>query len=227
MDFPMYDAISNAFKEPEGWSNGLARFYMLLSQDFIYHKPDSLLIFCDNHDLNRYYQTLDHNFNRYKLGLAFLFTSRGIPQVYYGTEILMDGDKGKGDGNIRKDFPGGWPGDTKSAFEESGRTPEQNEAYQYVSNLLKWRKGNQAVQYGKLIHFIPENGMYVYFRTLNHQTVMVILNNKNENQELTTERFSEILSGYTSGKEVITGQPIDSLTKINVPAKSPMIIELR
>jgi len=226
-DFPMYDAISNAFKEKEGWSEGLSKLYLLLTQDFLYPRADSLVTFCDNHDLNRYYQTLDHDYNRYKMGLAFLLTTRGIPQIYYGTEILMDGDKGKGDGNIRKDFPGGWPGDKQSAFEASGRTAEQNDAYQFLSTLLKWRKGNMAVQHGKLTHFIPENGIYVYFRTTNHQSVMVILNNNEGTQELNTSRFSELLSGYKSGKEVISGQILETLDKINVPAKTAMIIDLK
>jgi glycosidase len=227
-DFPMYNAISAAFNENEGWSEGLAKLYYILAQDFVYNDPSHLLIFPDNHDLNRYYENMGKDLRKYKMGLAFLLTTRGIPQIYYGTEILMDGKEHEGHGFIRKDFPGGWPNDTVNAFMASGRTAEQNEAYDFLSNLLNWRKNNEVIQTGKLKHFLPEDGIYVMFRFTQEKAVMVILNNnENEDKELNTERYSELLNQYTSGKDIISHKEIQDLSTLKVAAKSAMIIELK
>ncbi len=227
-DFPMYFALSKAFNENEGWSEGMARLYYILAQDFVYSNPNNLLIFTDNHDLNRYYETMGKNIKKYKMGLAYLLTTRGIPQIYYGTEILMDGNEHEGHGFIRKDFPGGWQGDSANAFLQEGRTKEQNDAYNFLSNLLNWRKNNQTIHTGKLMHFLPQDGIYVLFRYTDNNAVMVILNNNdNDSKELKTDRFAEIMNGYTSGKDIITKKELQSLSTITVPAKSAMIIELK
>ncbi|MBI9066788.1 MAG: glycoside hydrolase family 13 protein [Salinivirgaceae bacterium] len=226
-DFPMYFALAKAFNENEGWSEGMARLYYILAQDFSYADPNNLLIFPDNHDLNRYYETMGKDINKYKMGLAFILTTRGIPQIYYGTEILMDGQEHEGHGQIRKDFPGGWEGDTTNAFTKEDRTVEQNEAYNYVSTILNWRKNNEVIHSGKLKHFLPEDGIYVMFRYTEDDAVMVILNNNNtDDKTLKTDHFAEILNQYTSGKEITTGLELKDLSTIQIKAKSAMIIDL-
>ncbi len=226
-DFSMYNAISNAFNENEGWAEGMARLYYVLAQDFAYPDPNNLLIFADNHDLNRYYETMGKDIKKYKMGLSYLLTTRGIPQIYYGTEILMDGKEHEGHGFIRKDFPGGWQGDSTNAFLQEGRTKEQDDAYNYLSDLLNWRKGNQTIHTGKLLHFLPHNGIYVFFRYTDNNAVMIILNNNNkEDAELKTDRFTEIMKNYKSGKDIITNKELKNLSTITIPAKSAMIIEL-
>ena len=226
-DFPMYFALTAAFNENESWTEGMARLYYILAQDFVYPDPNNLLVFPDNHDLNRYYESMGKDIRKYKMGLAFLLTTRGIPQIYYGTEILMDGQEHEGHGFIRKDFPGGWEGDITNAFKPEGRTEEQNEAYNFLSNLLNWRKDNDVIHNGELMHFLPEDGVYVLFRYSENKTVMIILNNnENDSKELKTDRFAEVIKDYTKGMDIITNLKLENLSTIEVPAKSTMIIEL-
>lgn len=226
-DFPMFNAINAAFNEDEGWSSGLAQLYYVLAQDFAYPNPSELVIFPDNHDLNRYYASLNNDLRKYKIGLAFLLTTRGIPQIYYGTEILMDGKEHEGHGFIRKDFPGGWAGDTINAFTGEGLTADQIDAQQFVKKLVNWRKSNEVIHSGKLMHFLPEDGIYVLFRYNDSGAVMLVLNNNNnDSKEIDTQRFNEILKDYKQGKEIISGTTLNDLSKINIPAKSAFIIEL-
>ena len=159
------------------------------------------------------------------MAMAFLFTTRGIPQIYYGTEILMDGNKGASDGNVRRDFPGGWPGDSVNAFNPEGRTATQNEAFDFLRRLLHWRAGNDAVRFGTLTHYIVENGVYVYFRKYKNQTVMVLLNNNDKKVQLNTAKFAENLKGYSAAKSVLTREYFDNPGVITLPAKSPLILE--
>ncbi|RLD87371.1 MAG: alpha-amlyase [Bacteroidetes bacterium] len=225
-DFPLMYAISKAFNEPEGWSTGTAELYEIISQDFVYSHPENLVLFADNHDGDRFFSKMGEDLKRFKLAMAFLMTTRGIPQIYYGTEILMTGLEHNGHGDIRKDFPGGWPGDTLNAFVAEGRTKEQNEAFNYLKTLMNWRKNKKVIHTGKLTHYIPQDGVYVYFRYNNTKSVMVLLNNTEEDKTIDCSRFSENLSGYTKGRTVIKQRIIDNLNTITVPAKSPLIIEL-
>jgi glycosidase len=135
-DFPMYFAMSKAFNERDGWTEGLAQIYYVLAQDFLYAAPEENLIFCDNHDLDRIYSSLGKNFSKWEMAMATLMTMRGIPMIYYGTEILMTGNAGDGHGFIRKDFPGGWPDDKTDAFTKEGRSKQQNEAFSFLQNLF-------------------------------------------------------------------------------------------
>jgi glycosidase len=227
-DFPLYYAINSAFNEKDGWTEGLARLYNVLAQDFLYANPKINLIFTDNHDLNRYYTNTGLNLKKWKMGMAFLLTTRGIPMIYYGSEILMTGEESKGHGEIRKDFPGGWKGDPVNAFISSGRTKEQNEAFNYLKTLLKWRNSNKTVIQGNLKHFIPENETYVYFRYTKDNCVMVAMNNSpNEVKALKTERFAEIMKSYKYGKNVITGQTVNYIDALTLPPKSVLILELK
>ena len=161
MDFPLFGITDNAFDEETGdWNGGLHRIYDYLSQDMVYADPMYLLTFLDNHDTSRFFKNEDQrsDFKRYKQALAFLLTTRGIPQIYYGSEWLMAGDKSKSDGYVREDFPGGWPGDQINKFKPEGRTDAENEAFDYTQKLLKWRKGNEAVTKGSVKHFSPHKG---------------------------------------------------------------------
>ncbi len=225
-DFPLMYAINKAFNEPNGWESGVAQLYEVISQDFVYSNPMKLVVFADNHDSNRLFYNLGKDLKKWKLAMAFLFTTRGIPQIYYGTEILMSGNKNKSDGNIRKDFPGGWPGDTTDAFLPTGRTPEQNNAFNFLTHLIHWRNTNKAVEFGTLTHYIAENGVYVYFRKYKNQTVMVILNNNAKPVTLKLTRFANDIKNYTKAKTVLTRHYYDNLNSIDIPAKSPLILEL-
>ncbi len=225
-DFPLMYAISKAFNENEGWSTGTAQLYETLSQDFIYSNPDGMVTFADNHDGDRFFTKINKDIDKFKLAMAFMMTTRGTPQIYYGTEILMEGEEHKSHGDIRKDFPGGWADDQKDAFTVEGKSAEQNEAFNFLRRLLNWRKSNTAVQYGELKHYIPENGVYVYFKTYKNNTVMVMLNNTTEDKKVDISRFSESIGNKTKGRSVLTRQSWDDLNFIEVPAKSPLIIEL-
>lgn len=227
-DFPLMGAIQKAFTENEGWDTGLARLYELLSQDFLYSDPSKLITFADNHDIERMYPVLK-SVENVKMALAFLATTRGMPMIYYGTEALSDRGTLQGDPGKRKDFPGGWQGDPVNMFTRENLGNDQKDVLDYMTALFSWRKNNKTVQEGKLTHYIPEDGIYVYFRTLEKekQSVMVIINNNEKYEKsITTNRYDENLKGFKRGKDVLSGSIINDLGKIEVPAKSVKIIEL-
>ncbi|MFC2104563.1 glycoside hydrolase family 13 protein [Bacteroidota bacterium] len=226
-DFPLHYAITQAFNEEQSWSEGMAKLYYVLAQDFVYENPMNTLIFLDNHDVSRIYSSLNKDINKLKMAIAFQLTTRGIPSVYYGSEILMEGFEHESHGKMRMDFPGGWPNDETNAFTKEGRTDSQNELFYYYSNILNWRKSKTAIHSGRLTHFIPENNIYVYFRQNEDNCVMVILNNNNSNQTINTEKFTEIITNYNTGIEIISGSEITNLKQININKKSAMIIELK
>jgi glycosidase len=226
-DFPTYYALSKAFNEKDSWTEGLARLYYVLTQDFLYSYPDQNLVFCDNHDLDRFYTSLKGDFKKWKMGIAFLLTTRGIPMIYYGTELLLTGEKEKGHGMIREDFPGGWNEDPRNAFTSEGRTPEENEAFNYLQKLLKWRQSKEVLHDGKLMHFVPEDETYVYFRYDETDCVMVAMNNStNEMKALKMDRFSERLKNYSYATNVMTDETVKYLDAITLPPKSVIILDL-
>jgi neopullulanase len=161
-----------------------------------------------------------------KMAFAFLLTTRGIPQLYYGTELLMDGDGGYHP-NVRKDFPGGWHGDTANAFLASGRTAEQNEIHDYLKNLLHWRRSEPLIHTGKLTHYIPEDNIYVYFRHNEDKAIMVILNANDMKKELVTERFNEHIKPFVSAVDILTQKRLESLNSITCPSWGILILELQ
>ena len=232
MDFNLTFICQNAFTDKndpsDAKSKGLFKIYESLAQDFLYADPDNILIFLDNHDLSRFSNKKDGDLRKYKQGIAFLLTTRGIPQLYYGTEILMTGTKEEGDGNIRKDFPGGWEGDPVNAFTAEGRTPRQNEAWDYLNILLNWRKENKAVTEGDLIHYAPDrNACYVYARIKDDRTALVILNGGDEDHLLEMDRYGDVIGPYTRGVDVITGRELDVTAPINVPARGVFVMDLK
>ena len=227
-DFPLSLATHRAFSEPDNWSDGMARLYGVLSQDFIYPDPFRNVIFLDNHDLTRFFTQTEMRLDIYKMALSFILTTRGIPQFYYGTEIVMEGDKNRGDGFLRRDFPGGWQGDVKNAFTGTELTATEKEAFDFTKKMLNWRKDKEVIHSGKLKQFIPENGLYVYFRYNERESVMVLLNN-NEKESITIkgERYAEALEGFTKGSDVITGKAIDDLSSFRIAPKTAMVLELK
>ena len=160
------------------------------------------------------------------MAMTLIATVRGIPQLYYGSEIGMNGDKGKGDAAIRQDFPGGWNGDSNNAFLTSGRTKEQAQFFDFTSKLFQWRKTNEAVHFGKMTHYIPENNVYVYFRYTENKTVMVVINNNTKTQTFKTKRFQERIQNFKVGKDVFTNTNLDFKNDITLEGKSVLVLEL-
>ena len=226
-DFPLCFALNKAFNEKDGWDEGLAKIYYTLLQDVAYSNPFNNVIFLDNHDLGRFATSVGGDVNKQKMGFAALLTMRGIPQIYYGLELGLLGDKGKGDGGLRPEMSGGWKGDPTNVFTEAGRTVQQKELFNYLKTLLNWRKQKSVIHTGKFMHFIPENGIYVYFRYNDSESVMVVLNNNEEPKTLDTKRFQERLSGFSSGKNVVNNESITNLQNISLTAKSATILELQ
>ncbi len=225
MDFPLNDAVIQGLKNPD--VGGLNQMYEALANDFQYPHPEKLVVFPDNHDMQRFYTQLGENFDLLKMGIAYYATTRGIPQFFYGTEILMSSPGPKDDGIIRSDFPGGWNGDQVNAFTGAGLTAQQKQAQDFFGKVLNWRKTSEVVHSGKLIHFAPTDGVYVYFRTNEKETVMVVLNKNAQEKTIDTNRFSEVMGNCTSGKEVISGTTITNLKNLKVAAMSALIIELK
>jgi glycosidase len=225
-DFPLYNALTMAFKEKTGWSEGLSRLYYVLTQDNMYANPNDLLIFPDNHDLTRIFTSLHNNVQWWKQAMAFVLTTRGIPQIYYGTEYLDHNNEGGEHGYIRKDFPGGWPGDSVNVAKGVGLSAAQKDAFAYISSILKWRKGNEAVTMGKLTQFIPDGDTYTYFKTYKGKAVMVVLNN-GEARKLELARFNEILKDFKGGKDVTSGVIYSfGSGAIDLKEKSALILDL-
>ena len=221
MDFPLMNIMSSAF----GWNNGLASIYDYLSQDIVYADPMNLLVFLDNHDTSRFYKVPPTgDLNRFKQALAFLLTVRGIPQIYYGTEILMAADKSEGDGALRRDFPGGWAGDKQNAFTPSGRTLLQNEAYTYVSKLLNWRKGNDAIGKGSFKHFITQNEVYVYERKYGNHSVVVFLNGSEADRTVDLAPYQEVLPARRA-YDLLDGRHVELQGSVSLKGKGVLILE--
>lgn len=225
IDFELYYAINEALTKPFGWTEGASRIYYTLAQDFLYQNPNKNVIFLDNHDLSRYSSMVDGNIEKFKSGIAFLLTMRGIPSLFYGTEILMKAWSNP-DAKVRIDFPGGWPNDSINKFIASGRTNKENEAFEYISKLANYRKNCKAITEGKLIQFVPENGIYVYFRYSENQKVMIIMNTNNNPAEVETTRFKEMLHTSDSAINVITKEKISLLNALKLKPNETLILEL-
>lgn len=226
MDFPLQALMNQAFDEETGeWGGGLYKLYDYQTQDLVYANPMNLLTFLDNHDTSRFAQTdeMAKNLKRYKQAMVFLLTTRGIPQIYYGTEILMTGDKGKGDGDLRKDFPGGWQGDTRNCFAKNGRTALENEAFEFTRQLLNWRKGNQVIGKGSLKHYSIQNGVYVYQREFNGKSVVIIMNGTDDSKELDLASYQEILP-RENALDVLTGKNVNLSGKLCLDGRENLIL---
>ncbi len=225
MDFPLMFTLQKVFNEEPAWDKGAIRLYDHLSKDFLYPNPNNILTFADNHDETRFFSFVD-SINSYKMAMAFLLTTRGIPQIYYGTELLMKGLKSEGDGKLRKDFPGGWDGDKRNAFVAEGRTKRENEAWNFIQKILKWRRSTDLISNGKLKQFIPEDNIYVFFRYTDSKAAMIILNINKSSKNLKTSRFEELISKYSKGHNIISDSIIDVRGEIELLPESATILEL-
>ncbi len=226
MDFPtMLIANSTFHGNTLEYGKGLNEIYNRLALDYLYKDTESVLTFLDNHDTDRFLLEMPKNLGSWKQGMAFLLTTRGIPQIYYGTELLMNGTKKISDGNIRLDVPGGFPGDDHNEFTAAGRSDLQNEAYDFIAKLAKWRKGNKVISHGKLLHFMPENGLYVYQRSLDGKRVVVIMNGTDKQLDVDMKPYGEILQPGNALKDVISGKTITIIPKMTFEPRALYILE--
>ncbi len=223
-DAALKDAIYEALNSKEGWTEGVNNLYNVLSQDFLYKDPTKNTIFLDNHDMSRVLSVVGEDINKYRSAMAMLLTLRGVPQMYYGDEILMKNFSNP-DGLVRSDFPGGWAGDKVNKFTAAGRTDAENDAFNYVRKLANYRKNTSALQTGKLMQFMPEKGIYVYFRYDDKKTVMVVYNSRDKEATTTTDHYAERIQGAKQAKNVITDETV-SLQSLTIPAKSTLVLEL-
>ena len=217
MDFPLMIKSRNLgpyTEETDPW-NGLNKIYDHLALDFIYPNPLQMLRFLDNHDTERVLLEVPENLDSWKQAITIILTVPGIPQIYYGTELLMAGDRRPGDGNVRRDMPGGFPGDTVNAFTRDGRTDLQNEAYDFMSKLLHWRKGSEAIAKGSMKHFMPTNGVYLYQRKYGDDEVIIGLNGISKDNEVDMSRYAEIIPAGSRYKDILTGEEVELLTDDN------------
>ena len=233
MDFTLHDALMVVFDEDEGaWDKGMIRAYENFTNDFLYPDINNILLFAGNHDTNRINEIYQGDIDKYKMAMTLVFTTRGIPQIYYGDEIGMLGNRDKkGDGDIRRDFPGGWQGDEQNAFlptdQNKGRTKDQEAFHAFTKKVLNWRKNASSIHDGKLLQFIPFDNVYVYFRYNKEQTVMVIINNSTKDQNIDVNRFKEGIQAFKTGTDIITDNNIDITENFNIQAKKSMILELK
>ena len=229
-DAALKDAIYGFLNGNEGWVEGSNKLYAILSLDFLYKHPELNVVFLDNHDMSRFYSMVGEDINKYKQGLGILLTMRGIPQVYYGTEILMKNFSDP-DGKVREDFPGGWNTDSLNKFTKEGRTQRENEAFDFFRTLARFRGQSPALQSGRLMQFVPEDKIYVYFRYMdndpNADEVMVIVNKNDTQKTLNTSRFSERIEGYSNAKDIISGKEVGLNDSLELAPNSITILNLK
>jgi len=226
MDFPLQNALVKSLTEPESWNTGWIHLYDALAMDFLYPDPGNLVVFPDNHDMSRFYMQVGMDPDLFRLGIVCILTTRGIPQIFYGTEILMTHEGSTSHGDIRKDFPGGWESDAINAFTGKNLPDNELKMQLFFKKLLEWRKSNPVIHSGKLIHFAPENGVYVFFRVNKLKKVMVILNKNRAIIHLNTNRFREIIGNSSNGTDVLTGKTISFQKEIILQPVSPVILEI-
>jgi glycosidase len=226
MDFPLRHALLSGLTEPDTWNGGLRLLYERLSEDFLYPHPQDLVVFADNHDTDRIFTVLANDYDLFQMALSYVATTRGIPEIFYGTEILMANGRPHDDGEVRGDFPGGWPGDAVDAFSARGLAAPAAAAQKFVRTLLNWRRHSQAVHYGSLRHYAPVDGTYVYFRQLGPATVMVALNKRTTAAKLDLGRFRESLARGVTGRNVLTGTAVELRDELTLPPRSATVLDV-
>jgi glycosidase len=224
-DFQTLWAITDAMTKDFGWNDGVNKLYTTLAQDFVYKDPTRNVIFLDNHDIARFYSVVDENMDKYLSSLSWLLTCRGIPEIYYGDEIATKGKTTPNDGYVRLDFPGGWKNDPVNKFTIQGRTQDDQAIYQHLATLANFRKTSSALTTGKFMQFFPVDGVYVYFRYSNSQTVMVVMNTAKETKKIAIDRFQERTNGFTQFKDVITKEK-GTLADFNLGSYKTAVYEL-
>ena len=219
----LFGGIMPALNESNGWSNGVIKLYNTLASDYLYKQANNNVTFLDNHDMTRIHSSLGESIPKTKMAYAWLYTCRGIPQLYYGSELLMKGISNP-DGWVRLDFPGGWAGDKKNAFTETGLTNEESDFLHYVQTLGTFRTKSSALKTGNMMQYIPEDGLYVYFRYDNNQTVMCVMNTDTKARNVNLSKYGERTNLFKSGKDIVTGNIIGS--EFSIPSMSMQVIEL-
>ena len=227
LDFQSCFAMLAGMNENFGWLNGVNKIYTTLSQDVLYKQPMNNCIFLDNHDMDRVFSVVGEDWAKMKMGINWLLTLRGIPQLYYGTEVLMKNKKENTDATVREDFPGGWPDDKAkdNRFTKEGRNDKQQEAFEYISALANFRKNSAAITKGKTMQYIPKDGLYVYFRYEANQTVMVVTNTSDKNAKPDWSVYAERVKGFASVRNVINGKT-NALSGLEINANESFVFEL-
>lgn len=226
-DFQITFSVDKALTEDSGWDTGLRRLYYAISQDRLYADPMKNVIFLDNHDLERFADRVNNDFDLFKMGYAYLMTMRGIPQVYYGTELFLGNSSAGSWAKQRADMMGGWSEDERSVFNSDERNVQERDAFEFVKRITNWRKGSEVIHKGKLTHFIPEDNIYVYFRYTDDNTVMVIMNLNEESKTINSSRFSEFLNNYSVGTNIMNGTSVIVNQDFEVGPKQTTIFELK
>ncbi len=225
MDFAFFDRVNQAKnEETDAWWNGFNRIYNSLCYDYLYKDPSHVMAFIENHDTDRFLGKTQDTL-ALKQALALLLTVNRIPQLYYGTEVLMNGTKQVTDGNVRKDFPGGFPGDTRSAFTTEGRTKAENDMFRWTARLLHWRQGNEVITKGKQTQFIPQNGVYVVARSYNGKNVMTVINGTSKAATMKAERYAEIIGDAQEATNILTGHKINISKDVKLAPRGVMVLE--
>jgi len=225
-DFQTLWGITDAMTKPFGWTDGVNRLYTTLSQDFVYKQPLNNVIFLSNHDLSRAYSIYGENMQKMKSALCWLLTCRGIPQLYYGEEIGMKGLTSPSDGYVRQDFPGGWQGDKQNKFTRADRTPDENDLWDLISRLATYRQHSKALSIGKLTQYVPEDGVYVYFRTYGAERIMVIMNTNDVSKQVKLARFIDFIGARNSFLELVSGEKTDIGSEVPLAAWETKVYSL-
>jgi glycosidase len=227
LDFPVCYAMLEAIKKNYGWTDGVNRLYTTLAEDMLYKNPMNNCIFLDNHDMDRFYSVIGEDYATYQMGIGLLLTERGIPHLYYGTEILMKNFKNPSDAMVREDFPGGFPGDPENKFLASGRTDSENIAFNFISKLANFRKTSSALGRGSLMQYIPSKGVYVYFRYDENQTILCALNSDTVRAAIDFKDYSERTRDFETATDIMNGNMQPLSEKLEIPARSIRIMELK
>ena len=231
MDFPLQDALVRGLKEPESWAEGLVRLYRVLASDFVYGDPMQLMTFPDNHDMSRIYTQLDEDIDLWKQAHVVLLTTRGIPHLYYGSELLFANPGTDSHGVIRREFTGGWPDHDADAVTGEGLTPEVRDAQQWLRRLLRWRRSAPAIHTGTLVHYAPNDGVYAYRRTDTNSghSVVVAINKTEETVSLDPARYPELFEDLPApaGTDVLSGDSLNARGPVTVPPRGARVIDFR
>ena len=225
-DFPLQNALVESLIEDESWNKGWIKVYEMLSNDFLYADPFQLVIFPDNHDMDRIFTQLNQDYDLFKMAMVYTMTMRGIPQIYYGTEILLSNTVKGNHGQIREDFPGGWPGDQKNGFTGNNLSEESADARVFMKKLLNWRKGEELIHNGQLMHYAPVDGVYTYFRYNNNQKIMVAFNKSKKKVQLNQSDYPEQLSKSKTGVNPLNGEK-HNLNNLTIPSRSYLILKIQ
>ena len=225
MDFPIQDTFNRSLVAPENWNSGWINVYEMLGNDHLYPDPSNLVIFPDNHDMDRFFTQINYDFDLFKMGMVYFSTLRGIPQFYYGTEILMKNEK-EGHGQIRSDFPGGWKGDMINGFTGKGLTTQEQEAKALTTKLLNWRKEKAVIHTGKLMQFAPEDGVYSFFRYNEKETVMIIFNKNDKETAVSMDKYNEMIGDKSNAFDVLNDRRFSLESILRIPPKTALILEI-